>query len=45
MKKILITGINSYIGNEFESWVNHRNYNYDIEKNRFATNNGKKRIG
>lgn len=32
MKKILITGINSYIGNEFESWVNHRNYNYDIEK-------------
>ncbi|MEW4328512.1 NAD-dependent epimerase/dehydratase family protein [Rossellomorea marisflavi] len=32
MKKILITGINSYVGNSFENWVVHRYKNYSIDK-------------
>ncbi len=32
MKKILITGKSSYIGNEFEKWVIKNNKNYEIEK-------------
>lgn len=32
MKKILITGKNSYIGNEFEKWVNNYQSDYDVKK-------------
>lgn len=32
MKKILITGQNSYIGNEFEKWVNNYQSDYKVEK-------------
>lgn len=32
MKEILITGINSYIGNQFEDWVISKNIDYQIKK-------------
>lgn len=32
MKSILITGVNSYIGNQFEMWVNEKNIQYEIYK-------------
>ena len=32
MKKILITGINSYIGNSFEQWVKDHNPDFTVEK-------------
>ena len=33
MKKILITGVNSFIGNSFENWIkNNYSQNYDIYK-------------
>ncbi len=32
MKKVLITGKNSYIGNQFEKWVAKNNKDYDIDK-------------
>lgn len=42
MKKILITGVNSYIGNQFSSWVNHQGYNYHIQKISVKDNEWKK---
>ncbi|MFV8291710.1 NAD-dependent epimerase/dehydratase family protein [Aerococcus viridans] len=32
MKKILITGQNSYIGNQFENWISSKENEYKIEK-------------
>ena len=32
MKKILITGINSYVGNSFETWLNNYPGKYEVEK-------------
>ncbi len=35
MKRILITGVNSYVGNSLEKWLLREPEKYLVEKNKF----------